>query len=114
MKEELSLLVARTVKDPRVQNVYITDIHLSEDITFARVLFRLVIGGDDLVKREAAHKGLTSVSGLLRRELGKRLRLAKAPELRFRYDEGHDARLRVENILEEIKREDAQKPSGES
>jgi len=33
------------------------------------------------------------------------LQLRKSPELRFEYDTGHDAQSRIEQLLEQIKRE---------
>ncbi len=43
----------------------------------------------------------------LRRALGQRLRLRRVPELAFAVDESIGHQARVEELLEEIKREDA-------
>jgi ribosome-binding factor A len=46
--------------------------------------------------------GLRAAAGVLRREVGQALGLRYAPELRFVYDEGLDASLRIESLLAEI------------
>jgi ribosome-binding factor A len=48
---------------------------------------------------------LRRASGLIRREVTRRLRLRFAPELRFLYDDGIDATSRIEELLNEIRTE---------
>jgi len=61
---------------------------------------------DDVARRDAALQGLARATGMLRREATRALKLRVAPELRFFFDEGEDARERIERVLDEIKRED--------
>lgn len=104
MRDELALLLSRVVKDPRVGGVIVTGVELTSDLRLAKVAFRLLEGGDEARIREA-EVGLKSAHAVLRRELTQRMGLRFAPELRFRYDEGQDARTRIEELLEEIRRD---------
>ena len=105
LREELSTLVARTVRDPRVQGVTIARVDMTDDLRQARVLVRLLEGGDDQARREEAIKGLSRASGLLRREATKGLGLRYAPELRFIYDDGQDKVTRIEELLAQVEAE---------
>lgn len=110
MRRELSELLAHEINDPRVRGVVVTRVEISGDLAFARIFFRLMLGGEDLKKQQDAERGLTSASGKLRKAVGQRMALQKAPELRFQYDDGQDARTRVEELLEEIRVADGPKP----
>ena len=105
LREELSTLVARTLRDPRVQGVTIARVDMTDDLRQARVLVRLLEGGDDQARREEAIKGLSRASGLLRREATKGLGLRYAPELRFIYDDGQDKVTRIEELLAQVEAE---------
>lgn len=109
MRREISEMLANEINDPRVRGVVVTRVEVSGDLQFARVFFRLMTGGEDVKKQADAAKGLTSASGKVRKAVGQRMALQKAPELRFQYDDGQDARTRVEELLEEIKRDDGPK-----
>ncbi|MBV9948975.1 MAG: 30S ribosome-binding factor RbfA [Myxococcales bacterium] len=108
VREELSLLLAREVKDPRASGAVVTSVEMTGDLRSARVRVRLLdpsgagAGGDDRSKRRALVEALERASGLLRREVTRRLGLRHAPELRFAYDDGLDELSRVEGLLAEI------------
>ena len=102
VREELAALVARTVRDPRAQGVTIARVDMTDDLRQAKVLVRLLEGGDDEARRDDAITGLSRASGLLRREVTKRLGLRYAPELRFVYDDGQDHLSRIEQLLAEV------------
>lgn len=105
LREEIASLITTEASDPRLDGVIVSGIDLSGDLRHAKVRFRLLQNGDDEAARARAMKGLTSASGFLRREASSRLALRHPPELRFVYDEGQDARMRVEEILHDIKQE---------
>ncbi|MBK8216928.1 MAG: 30S ribosome-binding factor RbfA [Myxococcales bacterium] len=104
IREELSLLLTTRVRDPRLSGVLVSRVALTDDLRSARVYFRLLEGGDG-DRIEAAKTGLSKAAGLLRKELGAKLKLRVVPELRFTYDEGQEARDRIDALLEEVRRE---------
>jgi ribosome-binding factor A len=106
LAKELALLLAREIKDPRAAFVAVTRVKLTDDLSSARVFVRLVKDGDSVDRRKAALLGLSRASGMLRKEASRRLKLRRAPELKFEYDEGQDDLTRIEMLLEEVKAEE--------
>jgi|HubBroStandDraft_1064217.scaffolds.fasta_scaffold487219_2 ribosome-binding factor A len=105
--KELAWVLARSVRDPRVARVTITKVEMPDDLRTARVLVRLLDGGDDEAKRTEALQGLSRASGMLRAESARRMGLRFAPELSFAYDDGQDHVSRIEQLLHEVKTEEA-------
>ena len=103
--QELSAALMEVVKDPGVRSVIVSLVHLSDDLRHATVYVRLVSGGDDPTARKQALSGLTRATGVLRREVTERAGLRFAPELKFFYDEGQDARTRIDELLAEVDHE---------
>ena len=106
VQEELASMLSRDVKDPRVVGVVISRVLMTDDLRQARVFVRVL----EEDKRDEALKGLAKASAMLRSGVGKRAKLRYAPELEFRYDEGQDAALRIEQLLHEIGQDRARKP----
>lgn len=102
VREELASLLADEVRDPGAEGAVITGVVMAGDLRSARVNVRLLEGGDDPVRRKRLLASLTRAAGMLRREVGQRLGLRFAPELRFFYDDGGDNASRVEELLAEI------------
>jgi ribosome-binding factor A len=101
LQAELAELISRRAKDPRLEGlITVTGVKMSDDLKLARVYFCLM-GEEqaDPSRRREVQKGLTSSSGFLKRELGRRLRLRHPPELSFFYDESFDYAGRIERIL---------------
>jgi len=104
IREELSMLLTTRVRDPRLAGVLVSRVELSDDLRSARVFFRLLEGADEARVKEA-QTGLARAAGMLRKEVSNTLKLRSAPELRFMYDAGQEARDRIASLLEEVKRE---------
>lgn len=105
MKEELALLLLSEVSDPALRGVLVSEVQVTDDCRFGRIYFRFLDGLAPESRRKECQDGFRRAYGFLRRELGTRLQLRVAPELRFLYDEGQDARLRVDALLDEVKRD---------
>ncbi|GAC1540497.1 MAG: 30S ribosome-binding factor RbfA [Polyangiales bacterium] len=114
LREELAALLVRDVQDPRVRGVIVTMVRMTADLQLARVRVRLpeLDARDEVAHRKALLAGLESASGMLRRELGRRLGLRYAPKLAFYFDEAPEKRDRIDALLAEIERE-GKKPDGE-
>jgi len=96
MQETLAELLSRQVKDPRVADITLTGVEVSNDATVANVYYSL-IGGEE--QRRLAQRGLVNVAGFLRGEIGRRLHLRSAPELRFHFDASLEQGQRIETLL---------------
>ena len=97
--EEISSLLVKGVKDPRVGFVTVTGVKVTDDLHLATIYFS-VIGTDEQKKETEA--GLNSAKGYLRRELGKALRMRYVPDIIFRYDVSIDYGSKIEGILKQI------------
>ena len=93
------------VKDPRIGFVTLTDVRTSPDLRQAQV-FYTVLPDDEATRAETA-AGLASATPLLRRELGTRLRMRSVPDLDFTVDPVPGRGRRIESILRDQERADA-------
>jgi ribosome-binding factor A len=100
LKEEISRLLQRDVKDVRIGRVTITDVEVTRDLRHATIYVNVT--GDDARKAEAL-KGLSSASGFLRSRLGRELTIRRVPELRFSIDRTHEHAARISELLAEVK-----------
>jgi ribosome-binding factor A len=96
---ELSMLLQREVRDPRLSDITITSVEVTPDLLIARVYF--VVLGDS----EQAHEalvGLERAGGFLRTQLASRVRLRLAPELVFELDQSAEHGRRIDELLAQI------------
>jgi len=100
IRDELSTLLAREVHDPGVGFITLTTVKVSPDLQLARAYYTSM--GDEKARRETA-KALQRATPFLRRQVAQRLRLRRAPELQFFYDESIAHQDRIEQILQELK-----------
>ena len=111
IRDELSRLIARDVRDPAVGFITLTSVKVAPDLQLARVYYTSM--GDATALRETA-KALGRAMPFLRRQIAQRLRLRRVPELQFFYDESVAQHDRIEQILQDLKAEAAERaPSDE-
>jgi ribosome-binding factor A len=99
LRAELAAMLAREVHDPGIGFVTLTRVQVSPDLQLARVWYTVL--GDEKA-RTGSGRALERAAPFLRRQLGVRLRLKRAPELRFVYDESVAGQDRIEQILSEL------------
>lgn len=122
IQEELSQVVAREIKDPRVPPVTFTSVTITPDGSQATVLVTIlggarggVDGAPPLSEKGAENRmkdcldGLTSASGYLRRHMARVIRVRHIPTLVFKEDKGFENVLRVQALLREISSDNADK-----
>lgn len=99
IREEISVLIAREVKDPGVGFITVTWVKVSPDLQVARVYYTTL--GDEKARRETA-KALARATPFLRRQIAGRLRMRRAPELSFHFDEQVERGARIEQLIQDI------------
>ncbi|MBI2833081.1 MAG: 30S ribosome-binding factor RbfA [Acidobacteria bacterium] len=99
IKVELSGLLTRSLKDPGIGFVTFTHVRVSPDLQLARVYYTVL--GDARARQDSA-RALERAKPYLRRQVAGRLRLRRAPELQFFYDESIERQERIEQLLQEI------------
>ncbi len=83
--------------------VTFTDVEISDDLKYATIFYS-VLGQDD-VKEQAAHY-LSGVRGRVQSDLGHLLNIRNTPEIKFRFDPSIERGMRIEQLLNEISKED--------
>jgi ribosome-binding factor A len=96
IQRELSELVQRELRDPRVGMITLTGVDVSPDFSHAKVFYTTL---DPAHVPEAA-RGLKRASGFLRSQLAKRIKLYTTPELRFEYDESVERGDRLSRLID--------------
>jgi ribosome-binding factor A len=104
LREELSDIIRREVKDPRIGFMSITAVDVPPDLRSARV-FVSVLGSDQ--ERLDTLEALHSAAQYIRRQLKPRLRMRQIPVLEFRDDRSMEHAQQITATLREIQAADA-------
>jgi len=102
VQSHLTSALSRELGDPELASLVVTHVDVSKDLSIATARVRRLSVVDDEAGRRNVLTRLKRAVPRLRRALGPALKLRRVPELRFVYDEGQDARNRVEELLREI------------
>jgi ribosome-binding factor A len=100
VQQEISEMLLKTIKDPRIGFVTITRVVVSEDCRLAKVYFS-VAGTEE--ERERSAKGLNSAKGYIRKELGRRVRLRYTPEIVFKFDASIEYAIHMGEVIRHIR-----------
>lgn len=100
---EISSMLLFDVKDSRIHDVTVTEVKVSEDMSYAKIFVSLY--GSDESKKET-WDALKKSLGYFRSEIAKRIRLRYTPELQFVKDETQAYAAHIEELLEKIKKDD--------
>jgi len=105
LRAEISLLLQRELKDPRLGFVTITGADVTPDLRHAKV-YVSVMGTQE--ERDSSLSALNRARGFLRSELSKRAHLKTVPELDFREDEAAARGSRIFELLEEARKTESE------
>ncbi len=108
IKNELSVLLLREVRDPRLARVTISRVVMSPDLKLARIFFLVPAGAS----HQAARKGMERARGFFRTHLARTLNLRYTPSLSFFYDSSNDEIERIDELLRQIEQEREEHGSG--
>jgi ribosome-binding factor A len=106
----MEMLVHGEIRDPRITMATVTSVKVAPDLSTARVWLALPGTKEEQAK---ALEGLRSAAGFIRSRLASELTTYTAPEFRFDRDDGAERGARVDQILAEIKRTEAQDAQGD-
>ena len=104
IQQEVSQMVQLEIKDDRVGAgmVSVTDVDVSGDLQHAKIY--VSIYGTEEARAETM-AGLKSATGYVRRELGRRVRLRRTPEIIFIEDKGLERGDRMLALLNQLSQE---------
>lgn len=111
MQRQLQGLLARGLRDPRVQGmITVTDVRVTDDLATAVVSVSVY----PAEKQSLTMHGLKASAGYLRRKLGDMMSIRRLPELRFELDESVKREAEVLAALERVRAEREAKEGRES
>ena len=100
IRQELSEMLIREISDPRLKQIYVTDVKVDRELAYADVFVSAVEG----VSRSAdVLAGLESASGFIKRNLASRVELRSFPRLRFHWDPTPENADHVEKLLAQLR-----------
>lgn len=102
IQHEISALLLRGLKDPRIGFVTITGVEMNPDLHLARVFYSVV--GDDEAKKSTG-AGLKSSIPFIKAQLGRQLHMKYVPDLVFQYDSSIEYGSRIETLLRDALQE---------
>jgi ribosome-binding factor A len=111
IREEVSQILATEVADPGVGLVTVTRVKVTPDLSLARIYWTIM---GDAAQRKLTAKALSRAAAYVRHLLSTRMTLRRSPEVQFIFDQSVAAQDRVEQILQEIKQEDAARQASDA
>ena len=99
IRDEVSRLLLRELRNPRIGFVTITGASVSPDLRNVR-LYVSVLG--ETSARDDSLQALNDAAGFVRRTVFKNLRLRHSPTISFHLDQSLDRGARIEEVLQEI------------
>jgi ribosome-binding factor A len=103
---ELSEMLIREINDPRLHQIYITDVKVDRELAYADVYVSAVEG---VSRSKDVLAGLESASGFIKRTLASRVELRAFPRLRFHWDMTPENADHVEKLLADLREKDSKK-----
>lgn len=99
LRETISEILLREVKDPRIKFVTITEVKVSPDLRHCRVYYTVYGSEED---RRKVHEGLMKAARFIRQEVNKRVRLRFIPEIEFEFDRRIEKGMEVIRLLDKL------------
>ena len=101
IQKELNDILLKKVRDPRVQDVTITGVDVTNDIGYANVYYSIL--SDKASDAKKAQDGLDNAKGLIRHELSSRLTVYRIPELTFKQDDSIRYGAKIDQLINDLK-----------
>lgn len=100
LQAEISELLLREMKDPRLALVTVTRVNIDRELEHASI-FVSTVGGE--ARWQEVMRVLEGAKGFIRREIGRRVQLRRTPQLVFHWDPGPEKVEQVGHLLDELK-----------
>jgi len=97
---ELSEMLIREISDPRLKQIFVTDVKIDKELAYADVYVSAIEG---VSRSKDVLAGLESASAFIKRILASRVELRAFPRLRFHWDVTPENADRIEKKLAELR-----------
>ncbi len=98
IRRDISDIIQKEVKDPRVKGAIITDVELSNDLRIAKVYISVF----EQERLTEVMDGLNKSKGFIRKQLGRRIHVKSVPELRFRKDNSVSYGMHMDEVINRV------------
>lgn len=107
IRKIISELLLRGLKDPRLADglVSVTGVEVTRDGSYATVFLTVFnMGTEEEIakKQEDVLAGMNSCKGLIKREIGKQIKLRHIPELIFKMDTSLEYGRHIEELIHKV------------
>ena len=99
VREVVSMAILTELKDPRIRDVTVTYVEVSNDLRHAKV--HVSVMGDE-ARQQLSLRGLRSAAGFLQAKVSDRVDLRYTPRLNFILDQGVKKSIEIARILDEV------------
>lgn len=100
IRQEISDLLRHEIKDPRLSKfIAVTEVAISPDLRQARVYISFISSQQE---KQAALDALAGASNFLRREMARKLRLRRIPELSFHWDDSIERGTHIMDLIDQV------------
>ena len=99
IKKIVGTLIDNGIKDPRVNGlISVTKVEVSKDMKYCKIYVSM-LGTKD---KDEALKGLDSAKGVVRKEIGDKIRTFNTPEVKFIYDDSMEYGQHIDSIISSL------------
>lgn len=99
IKRQIAKTITTELNDPALNYVSVTDVEVSDDLSFATVFVSFFRDED----KEKGMEVLVKSKGLLRTVVSKSITTRRVPQILIKLDESSEQGARIDKILNEIK-----------
>ena len=102
LKREVSKILNQEVTDPRLQNININAVKVTDDIGIAYIYYTII--GKSIKKNESKIDNhiLSKLSGMIRSKLSKAIEIRRVPKIIFKFDESIEYSENINNLLKNL------------
>lgn len=112
LRTVMSEIIQYELNDPRLPTVFnVTAVKVSSDLHYAKIYFTQIPDDDKAI--DETLDVLEKASGYLRSQVAQNMQLRFTPELAFFYDDMQEHAQTIEQLIEESKRQLANRPVDE-
>lgn len=109
LARQITKIIAEDIKDPRLHNaiVGVTKLYTTPDLKYAKVYLSIYAANDE--ERQEAYYTICRSKTFIRNMLKDSVQIRLLPELNFIIDDSVDYSIKIDEILNKIKKQDEQR-----
>lgn len=109
LARQITKIIAEDVKDPRLHNAIIgvTKLYTTPDLKYAKVYLSIYANSEE--ERQEAYYTVCRSKSFIRNMLKDSVQIRLLPELNFIVDDSVDYSIKIDEILNKIKKQDEQR-----